>query len=176
MISHTKEARKGFAAVGLVLGPHGTDGSLRVKPFNPSTKYLQTGQSVHLVSKAVQIQTMRESRGIFVITVSGTNTRKKAVQLKGSLLEVPESSLERDHNSWFVHEIEGLEVFGENNQFIGRIEEVLQPGANDVYMIKNGDREILIPATKEVIEEINLESGIVRIRLKNYPIALPPSY
>ena len=108
-----------------------------------------------------------------VINVSGIDTRTKASETKGLLLEVHEDKLEREENSWFIHEIEGLEVFDENNQFIGKLEEVLQPGANDVYMIKKDDREILIPATKEVIEEINLTKGLMKIRLENYPLDNP---
>ena len=116
---------------------------------------------------------MRANQDFFEINVSGIDTRTKASETKGLLLEVHEDKLEREENSWFIHEIEGLEVFDENNQFIGKLEEVLQPGANDVYMIKKDDREILIPATKEVIEEINLTKGLVKIRLENYPLDTP---
>ena len=172
MTSNT-EPREGFAAVGLILGPHGTDGALRVKPFNPSTKHLDAGRSVQLEGIDIRIKSMRESQACFVINVSGINTRKKASETKGLLLEVQEDKLEREENSWFVHEIEGLEVFDENNQFVGKLEEVLQPGANDVYMIKKDDREILVPATKDVIEEINLVKGLIKIKLENYPINNP---
>ena len=168
LATKSPEPREGFAAVGLILGPHGTGGALRVKPFNPSTKHLDAGRSVQLKGIDVRIKSMRANQDFFVINVSGIDTRTKASETKGLLLEVHEDKLEREENSWFIHEIEGLEVFDENNQFIGKLEEVLQPGANDVYMIKKDDREILIPATKEVIEEINLTKGLMKIRLENY--------
>ena len=69
LVTRTTEPSEGFAAVGLILGPHGRDGALRVKPFNPSTKHLDAGRSVQLKGIDVQIKSKRANQGFFVINV-----------------------------------------------------------------------------------------------------------
>ena len=100
LATKSPEPREGFAAVGLILGPHGTGGALRVKPFNPSTKHLDAGRSVQLKGTDVRIKSMRANHDFFVINVSGIDTRTKASETKGLLLEVHEDKLEREqgHN------------------------------------------------------------------------------
>ena len=60
----------------------------------------------------------------------------------------------------------GLEVYTEENELLGKLKEVLQPGANDVYVVKNSEgEEILFPAIKDCVKEVDLENGVITLHV-----------
>jgi len=84
--------------------------------------------------------------------------------LRGELLEAPDAEVERDDDeSFFIHELIGLRVVTTTGQDLGRITEVLQSGAADVYVVRGGAGEVLIPAIASVIERIDVGNGEVTI-------------
>ena len=67
---------------------------------------------------------------------------------------------------YYAFEIEGLEVYDTENNFLGKIIEVLQTGSNDVYIVKNNEgKELLIPALKKVVKNIDLSEGKMLVSL-----------
>ena len=69
-----------------------------------------------------------------------------------------------DSDTFFVADLIGLDVFDENDAFLGKISDVITAGGADVYIIKNeGAKDLLLPALKEVVNEINLDEGFVKV-------------
>ncbi|MGD0781157.1 MAG: ribosome maturation factor RimM [Dehalococcoidales bacterium] len=66
---------------------------------------------------------------------------------------------------FYLHQIEGLEVFTEQGENLGRVKEILKTGANDVYVVQGSKGEILLPAIPQVIREVRLEEGRMVVRL-----------
>jgi 16S rRNA processing protein RimM len=62
---------------------------------------------------------------------------------------------------WF--EIEGLAVYGNDGHYLGSIVEIIYTGSNDVYVVRNGTQETLIPALRNVVHTIDLEHGEMRL-------------
>jgi 16S rRNA processing protein RimM len=60
---------------------------------------------------------------------------------------------------YYPHQLEGLAVFTEQGEPLGRVMEILKPGANDVYIVRGNAREILLPAIPQMIREVRLEKG-----------------
>ena len=58
---------------------------------------------------------------------------------------------------WF--EIEGLAVYGNDGRYLGTVIEIIYTGSNDVYVVRNGTQETLIPALRDVVRTIDLEHG-----------------
>lgn len=84
--------------------------------------------------------------------------------LRGELLEIPDSEVLRDDDeSYFVHEIIGLRVVTKDGRELGRVVDLMQPGANDVYVVEGPEGEILVPAIAEVIDEIDTGRGVLCI-------------
>ncbi|MDL1892355.1 16S rRNA processing protein RimM, partial [Sphingobacteriales bacterium CHB3] len=67
--------------------------------------------------------------------------------------------------SYFIHNIIGLRVIGENDEAIGVVKDVLKYPANDVYVVERYGNEVLLPAVKEFIKKIDMESGTMTVRL-----------
>ena len=75
----------------------------------------------------------------------------------GSFLEVKRSeAIKLPKNSYFIFDIIGLDVYTNQDQFLGEVDNIINTGSNDVYVIKNNSthQEILVPAIQEVIEDM----------------------
>ncbi len=158
------EPREGYTAVGRILKPHGLKGEIRVEAFNPAAPNLQPGRTVYINSVRSKILRARADRGAWIVQVSGFSGRDAVEGLRGLLLEARDADVSRDDaDSYFIHELIGLRVITNTGEELGRISEVLQSGAADVYVIRDGAREVLIPAIGEVVDSIDLGAGEMRI-------------
>ncbi|MEX0784994.1 MAG: ribosome maturation factor RimM, partial [Dehalococcoidia bacterium] len=106
-----REPREGFTAVGQVVKAHGVRGEVRVRGFSVEAPHLQQGRWVWMEGERKRIRSSRFDRGVWLLALSGVNTREEAEALRGVLLEVPDAEVERaDEESYFVHELIGLRV------------------------------------------------------------------
>jgi 16S rRNA processing protein RimM len=102
---------------------------------------------------------------MWLLSLSGVDSREEGEALRGALLEVPDAEVERaDEESYFLHELVGLRVVTVEGRELGVLREVLQPGANDVYVVEGPEGEVLLPAIGEVVERVDVAGGVVVVR------------
>ncbi len=155
------EPREGYTAVGRVVRAHGLRGEVRVHAFAAGAPNLQRGRRIEVGGVRMTVLAARPDREAWLIALDGFRDRAGAEGVRGLLLEVADSEVARaDSDSYFVHELVGLRVVTAEGRLLGRLVEVLQPGGNDVYVVRGeGDEEILVPATGEVVSKIDLAGG-----------------
>ena len=92
-------------------------------------------------------------KGRVYLYLDGVSDRDAAETLRGELIEIPADERPRtDEPFWYIDEIEGLRVLGRDGEELGVIREVLQTGANDVYVVDCGERrDVLVPAIDGVV-------------------------
>ncbi|MDW7650459.1 MAG: ribosome maturation factor RimM, partial [Bacillota bacterium] len=98
----------------------------------------------------------------WIVRLEGVQTYEEANALVGSLLAIPLSErVELPAGSFYHDQIIGLAVYTVGGVCLGRVREVLETGANDVYIVRDEEngREVLIPALKTVVKAIDLEEG-----------------
>jgi len=106
----------------------------------------------------------RDDRGAWVLQVEGLNSRNAAEALRGSLIEALDADVRRnDEESFFVHELIGLDVVTSAGERLGKLVDVLQPGSNDVYVVSGEPGELLVPAIGTVVLAIDLPAGVMTI-------------
>lgn len=155
-----REPQEGFTAVGRVTKPHGTAGEIRVYAFESGAPNLRRGRPVWVAGLQRRVLRMRFDRDEYIVKLDGVNDRDAAEALRGELFEIPDAQVRRnDEESYFLHELIGLEVVTQEGEELGKIIEVLQPGANDVYVVKGPRGELLVPAIADVIYEIDTSTG-----------------
>jgi 16S rRNA processing protein RimM len=159
------EPREGFLAVGLVRRAHGLHGELRVEAFVPGAPRLQPGRTIYLRGLPFRVAGIRPERDTWLVALEGIDMREDADALTGTLIEVPEAEVERDApDALFLHEIVGLRVELEDGTVLGEVTDVLQPGANDVYVVNGNSGELLIPAISDVVQSIDVDEGRIVVR------------
>lgn len=164
VVTTPREPREGYTAVGRVLRPHALHGELRVLAFSPSARNLQRGRPVYLGGVRHIIQRARPDREAWILQLDAIGGRTEVEALRGELLETPDREVLRDDDdSYFVHELIGLRVATVDGRDLGKLTDVIQTGANDVYVVEGPGGEVLVPAISEVIASIDSQNGLIRI-------------
>ncbi|MEH7460935.1 ribosome maturation factor RimM [Bacillus thuringiensis] len=160
--------------VGKIVNTHGVRGEVRVvsRTDFPEERY-KVGNTLYIWQEkvteplAVKITSHRSHKSFDLLTFEGYNNVNEVEGWKGSLLKVPEDQLgELAEGEYYYHEIIGCTVVTEDGETIGTIKEVLSPGANDVWVIKQPKgQDILIPYIEEVVLQVNINEQLVTIHV-----------
>ncbi len=101
---------------------------------------------------------LKSHKNIFLMRLEGLNSRDDAEQFREAEIFIRKESLAREEGEYYWYELLGLEAYLDTGEYLGRIKHIISAGSNDVYVIQEGGRELLIPATHEVVREIDLEN------------------
>jgi 16S rRNA processing protein RimM len=160
-----------FLEIGRIIKPHGLKGSLKVLSYLESDDL--SAFSDKLLIKLADDKTAFYSlkslkvRGRFCyLEIEGIESIEQAEPLIGCpvLVHVDKlAPLPEDEYYW--QELIGLEVVTEEGRSLGKLERIFPTGSNDVYVCGTGENEILLPAIAEVVRKIDLEKGMMVVRL-----------
>jgi 16S rRNA processing protein RimM len=147
-------------AVGRVGAPWGIHGDLKVQPLTDFPERFQPGAVLWLRGHSYEVTRSRRSRGIFYLGLSGIDSRDAAQELGGSLLEIPETELTPlPEGQYYQFQVIGLEVRTPDGEHLGRVADILSTPSNDVYIVRGGPKELLIPAIEDVVIEVDVAGG-----------------
>jgi 16S rRNA processing protein RimM len=162
----------GRVAVGRVATAWGPRGVLKVIPLVDSRERLAPGRTVAIGDAAHTIQTARWQKGLTYLKLSGVDGRDAALALRDRFLTVPESDLDPlPEGQYYRFQLLGLAVTTTDGRPLGAIEDVITTGANDVYVVRGDAGEVLVPATAEVVREVDLEAK--RMLIEPLPGLIP---
>jgi 16S rRNA processing protein RimM len=141
-------------------------GELRVESLTDVEGRFEPGCVLHVNGAERKVERARRDRHGLLLMLEGIATRDDAEELWGALLEVPESqSPPLAEGSYYQHQVVGLRVQDLAGTDLGRIEEVLETGANDVYVVRSESGETLIPALDSVIKQVDIVHGVMVVEL-----------
>lgn len=158
-------ASENLLLLGKVIRPHGLTGLLRIKSYaqsedsflNPEIIYLKTTSGE---THEHRIESLKPHKTIFLMKLKEVNSIKEAEYYKGSEILIGKDFLSpKSEGEYFFYELIGLEVYLDRGEYIGTIKDVISTRSNDVYVVREGKREVLIPAIQEVVQEIDLTTG-----------------
>lgn len=161
-----------FVNIGRVTAPHGVRGEVRVLPLTDFPERFDDLTSVHVeqggTSRSRHIEALRRHKQFVLIKFSGINHRDEAASLRGALLRVPVAEAHPlPPDTHYVFQLIGLEVYTMEGRELGVVRDVLATGANDVYVVERvgGGPELLIPALRHVVLDIDLEQRRITVQL-----------
>jgi 16S rRNA processing protein RimM len=159
---------RGLIAFGRVLGAHGLRGALRVRPDNPESDP-DLVQRLFVDRQGIPVEhrvraTARAGHGSLKLELEGIDTLEQAQALRGAELYVAIDDLPpAAAREFYYFQVMGLRVETTDGRLIGSIDEVFFNGANDVWVVRDGRGEILVPVIEDVVRRIDLEGGRVII-------------
>jgi len=143
--------------VGWVRAPRGLRGELTVAPLTDFPQRFQPGATVWAGGVSYTVRRARPHRGALLVELDGVESRNHAEALRGLLLEVPEGELAPlGEGQYYRFQLVGMDVVDREGASLGRIAEVLETGANDVYVVRSEQTELLVPAIDTVIKEVDV--------------------
>ena len=158
-------------SVGEICGTRGLKGELKVIPLTNFPERFQGMKEIWVEcgsrSGYYRIESCRPYNQMLLFKLAGVDTVEAAAGLVKGLLQVSEEELHPlPEDTYYVFHLLGLEVDDLDKGYLGKVTEVLPTGANDVYVVK-GERygEVLIPAIKDVVLDIDLANRRMRVKL-----------
>ena len=158
---------KQFLETGKITGTHGLKGEVRVQPWADSPEFLTEFDELYLDKGAIKIEitSSRVHKNMLIMKIKGIDTIEEADRLRNKVLYMNRDDVELEEGAYFIQDLIGLDVIDEETgEWLGRLDDVSETGANDVYHVKTDDGKVfLIPAIPQVIREISVEEGFVKI-------------
>lgn len=162
-----------YFKVGKIVNTQGLQGELRVLSVTDfADERFKKGSQLSIFSEQdeylldVEVASHRKQKNFDIVKFKGLYHINDIEKYKGTVLKVAETNLsELAEDEFYYHEIIGLDVY-EDEVFIGKISEILQPGANDVWVVKRqGKKDLLLPYIPPVVLNVDVEGKRVDVSL-----------
>jgi len=170
--------KNGDVLIGKIVGAHGTQGANKIRSYADSLAVFNSGRRVLIRNplgqeKRYEINWVKPHQRTPLLSLQGVISRTQAEALIGSELYIQKSDLpELEDGTFYWFDLIGLDVYTTDERYLGRLESIIPTGSNDVYTVRNGKKEVLIPALETVVREVDLVQNRMRVDL---PEGLEPS-
>lgn len=157
--------------VGVFANTHGIAGEIKVFPTTDNVERFKKLKKVYMDTGTDmlewEIANVKFFKNMAILKFKGINNINDIEKYKGKDLYITrEQAVPLEEDEYFLCDVIGALVVTEEGTELGTVKEVLQTGANDVYVVENqGKKEILLPVIKECILDIDLEQKIVKVHL-----------
>lgn len=164
-------ADKEFVSVAYIASTHGLKGDVKVIQLSNDQERIYSLSNIVIIQRNGEkqesfIKKVRAVKGGFAVSLANIMTVTDAQQLVGSYIAVPENEVPvLGKDTWYHYDIIGIEVFTTDGQCLGKIEDIISTGSNDVYIIRGNDHEYLIPAIRNVIKDVDTKGRRMVIAL-----------
>jgi 16S rRNA processing protein RimM len=155
--------------LGKVMGTHGVRGQLRVFLFSGEFASIADLDRVILKGPNRETDTFEVAAAVqhgkkFLLTLKNYDNVNQVLHLVGRELYVTHGQLPGlPEGEYYWRDLVGLRVVTDRGEELGILTEIIATGSNDVYVVTGGEREYLIPALEDVVLEVNLDDGVMKV-------------
>ena len=157
-----------FIAVGYLRRPHGIHGEIFMDVLTDFPERMRPNRQVFLGDQheAIRLASVRWHGQALLVSFKGIETPEDVGRYRNTSVYIKADELPTlPEDEYYHHQLLELRVVDEQGQLIGVLEEILETGANDVYVVRAPEgNEVLIPAIEGVVLEVNLERGEMKVR------------
>lgn len=160
-----------YFEVGQIVNTFGIKGQLKVKPFTDELERFEELKTVYICKKnemkKVEIEEVKYHKDMVLLKIKGINDLNEAEQYKGLFLKIDrKDAKELPEGTYFIADLLGLEVYTDEGELLGKVDDIFPTGANDVYVVKDEmGKQILLPSIPEVLKEIDLEKEKIIVHI-----------
>ncbi|MGN0141389.1 MAG: ribosome maturation factor RimM [Roseburia sp.] len=157
--------------VGVITMPHGVHGEVKVFPTTDDATRFKQLKSVILDTgkemRELEITGVKFFKNMVILKFKGIDDRNDVEKFRQKSLYVTrENAVKLEENEYFIADLIGLTVTSDEGEELGELTDVLQTGANDVYVIqKKGEEDILLPAIRDCVREVRIAEGTMLVHL-----------
>jgi len=165
--------RKNFVPIGRVVRPHGVRGKMKLDYFGQDVNSFPPSHEVFIEVeagrlKAYEILETTPQAPRLILQLEGIRREEEVVPLVGKEVFIKRDVLpDLEEGEYYWVDLLGMSVETQEGKHIGRVKEIFSTGANDVYVVSGQRGEILLPATGEVIQDVDRERGVIKVFRKD---------
>jgi len=157
-----------YLEVGKVTNVHGLMGEVKVQPWADSPEFLCQFKTLYVDEARfpMTVQRARVHKNMVIMKFEGPSDVPSALSLRNAILYIDRADVDLPEGTFFLADIHGLEVRdAATGEVLGKIADVLTLPANNVYVVKGGAREMMVPAVPQFIAETNIAGGFIRVNM-----------
>ena len=148
-----------FIEVAKIINVHGIKGTVKIYSLTSNTDRFNAGCIFYIDKKIpVTIKSVRElSSDLALLAFNEYDNINQVLEFKNKGLFI--------EDEYYIYKLIGVDVYDQDNKFIGKIKNVLTTLANDVYNIDYNGKDVYIPAVKEFIKDVDIEKSIMKVSI-----------
>ena len=160
-----------YLEIGQIVNTFGIKGMVKVKPFTDNIERFNNLEKIYIKNKSGQteykIQEVKYHKNMVLIKFEGIENPEQADLLRNSYLIVDRETEEPlEAGRYYIVDMIGLDVFTDDNEYLGKLEDIYNTGSNDIYVVKNElGKQVLLPAIEDVIKNIDMDNKKVIVHL-----------
>ncbi len=159
-----------YLRIGVITKTHGLQGAVKVFPTTDEPEVIRPGASAFIATKndymSVTMESVSRFKNQFIVKFKEFHDINDVEAFRNTdLLMEREALPELGEDEYFVSDLIDMEVREEDGGMLGHVREVLQTGANDVYVVATEGKDVLIPAIRECIRSVSVEEKKMVVRL-----------
>ncbi len=157
--------------IGKIVNTHGIKGELKVVPMTDEPRRFSKLKEVFVERKSMEkyeIEAVRYHKNFVLLKLKGIDTMDEGELFKNATLKIDrKDSLPLKKDEYYISDLYDLEVYTDEGRYLGTIQDIIYTGSNDVYVVRHPEnqKEILLPAIKQVVLQVDLEGGKVTVKL-----------
>ena len=156
--------RSQYLEAGRIVNTHGLHGEVKIEPWADGPSFFRQIKTLYIDDSPLRLLSSR-TQGAFVLArLEGVGDINAAMRLKNKIISIDRDEVSLPEGSFFLADLIGLSVVSDTGTSLGRLTEVLERPANNVYVVQ-GEREWLIPAVPEFVVGTDLENGVMTVHL-----------
>lgn len=158
------ETMEKYLEAGKIINTHGIRGEVKIEPWTDSAEFLGQLGTLYIDGRAVKVLSSRVHKSFLLAQLEGVEDVNAAMRLKNKVVFLDRDEAKLSEGSFFLSDIIGAAVVTEDGSELGRLAEVLDLPAGNVYIVR-GEREIMIPAVPEFVLSTDVNAGVITVRL-----------
>ena len=155
--------KKRFLEAGQIVSTHGVAGEVKILPWCDGPEFLKKFDTFYIDGSPRKTEQSRIHKNMLLCKLEGVDDMNAAQALKNKVVCIDRDDAHIPEGRVFISDLIGLPVFADGRE-IGTLKDVYTGPANDVYIVK-GEKDYMIPAVSEFLEDVNVDEGYIRVRL-----------
>lgn len=147
------------------MNTHGIKGCVRILPWADDAAFLTQFHRFYIDGKAVNVRSCMVRKNMCVAALEGVDDLDAAIALKDKIIYIDRKDASLPAGKTFVQDVLGATVLDQNGCELGKLAEVIQTPANNVLVVKQGAKEILIPDLPEFVMAQDPDAGIIQVQV-----------
>lgn len=154
-----------FLNVGQIINTHGVKGEVKVLPLTDDIKRFRKLKTVLIDNVERNIVWCKLQNDKVILKIEGIETMDEAMKYRTKYLKIHrDQAVKLPEDTYFIADLKQCVIYDTNGEKIGPMYNVIKTGSNDVYWVKDGAKEVLIPAMKDFVTDIDIENKKITIR------------
>ena len=152
--------------IGKIVNTFGIKGEVKVIPYTDDIEQFKKIKNIYVNNDVMEIESVRYHKNTIILKFKGIDTMNDAENIRNSILKIQRTKKKLPQNTYYITDLIGVDVYTDEDKLLGKVKDIYNTGANDIYIVEtSNNKEILLPAIKEVIKKVDIENKKIIVHI-----------